>query len=320
MHKETLEKWQHSHYFILDNQKGEKKTQIVMALTAITMIIEIITGMIFGSMALLADGWHMATHVGAFAITLFAYQYARKNLHNPKYTFGTGKVGVLGGFANAVALGVIALVMILESGVRLLNPETIRFNEAIIVAILGLIVNLISALLLNDNHHDHHHHHHDHDHHHHDHNLQAAYIHVLADALTSVLAIVALFTGKYLDWVWMDAIMGVVAAGVISKWAYDLIQDTGLILLDGTTDKKTQLAIIDAIEADADNQVADFHIWYLSQNDLSAMISVVTHYPQPPEYYKKLLQHIPKLTHILIEVNCCDGEPCFSENLTYVTH
>jgi cation diffusion facilitator family transporter len=313
MHKETLEKWQHSHYFILDNQKGEKKTQIVMALTAITMIVEIITGMLSGSMALLADGWHMATHVGAFAITLFTYQYARKNLHNPKYTFGTGKVGVLGGFANAVALGVIALVMILESGIRLLNPDTILFNEAIIVAIFGLIVNLISALLLQDDHHDH-------DHHHHDHNLQAAYLHVLADALTSVLAIVALFTGKYLDWVWMDAIMGVVGAGVIAKWAYGLIQDTGLILLDGTTDKKTRLAITDAIEADSDNQVADLHIWYLSQNDLSAMISIVTHYPQPPEYYKQLLRHIPNLTHILIEVNRCDGEPCFSENLTYVTH
>lgn len=313
MHKETLKKWQHSHYFILDNQKGEKKTQIVMALTAITMIVEIITGMLSGSMALLADGWHMATHVGAFAITLFTYQYARKNLHNPKYTFGTGKVGVLGGFANAVALGVIALVMILESGIRLLNPDTILFNEAIIVAIFGLIVNLISALLLQDDHHDH-------EHHHHDHNLQAAYLHVLADALTSVLAIVALFTGKYLDWVWMDAIMGVVGAGVIAKWAYGLIQNTGLILLDGTTDKKTQLAITDAIEADSDNQVADLHIWYLSQNDLSAMISIVTHYPQPSEYYKQLLRHIPNLTHILIEVNRCDGEPCFSENLTYVTH
>ncbi|WP_017295624.1 CDF family Co(II)/Ni(II) efflux transporter DmeF [Geminocystis herdmanii] len=317
MHKETLEKWQHPHHFILDNQKGEKKTQIVMALTAITMIVEIITGMLSGSMALLADGWHMATHVGAFAITLFTYQYARKNLYNPKYTFGTGKVGVLGGFANAVALGVIALVMILESGIRLLNPNTILFNEAIAVAILGLIVNLISALLLQDDHD----HHHDQDHHnHHDHNLQAAYLHVLADALTSVLAIVALFTGKYLDWVWMDALMGVVGAGVIAKWAYDLIQDTGLILLDGTADKKTRLAIIDAIEADSDNQVADLHLWYLSQNHLSAMISVVTHYPQPPEYYKQLLRYIPNLTHILIEVNRCDGEPCFSEKLTYVTH
>jgi len=317
MHKETLEKWQHSHHFILDNQKGEKKTQIVVALTAITMIAEIITGILSGSMALLADGWHMATHVGAFAITLFTYQYARKNLHNPKYTFGTGKVAVLGGFANAVALGVIALVMILESGMRLLNPDTIRFNEAIAVAILGLIVNLISALLLQDEHD----HHHDHDHHnHHDHNLQAAYLHVLADALTSVLAIIALFTGKYLDWVWMDALMGVVGAGVIAKWSYGLIQDTALILLDGTTDKKTRLAIIDAIEADSDNQVADLHIWYLSQNDLSAMISVVTHYPQSPEYYKKLLQNIPNLTHILIEVNRCDGEPCLIEKVKHVTH
>ncbi|MBF2056894.1 MAG: CDF family Co(II)/Ni(II) efflux transporter DmeF [Cyanobacterium sp. T60_A2020_053] len=308
MHQETLETWQHSHYFILDSQKSEKKTQIVMALTAVTMVVEIIAGMIFGSMALLADGWHMATHVGAFAITLFTYQYARKNRHNPQYTFGTGKVGVLGGFANAVALGIIALIMILESGMRLFNPNAIQFNEAIIVAIIGLIINLISAFLLQDDHHDHH----DHDHHH-DLNLQAAYIHVLADALTSVLAIVALFTGKYLDWVWMDAIMGVVGAGVIAKWAYGLIQDTGLILLDGVTDKKVRLMIIDAIEADADNQVADFHLWYLSQDDLSVMISVVTHYPQSPEHYKKLLQHIPKLSHVLIEVNHCDPDRSFQQ-------
>lgn len=159
MHKETLETWQHSHYFIVHSQKSEKKTQIVMALTAVTMVVEIIAGMIFGSMALLADGWHMATHVGAFAITLSTYQYARKNRHNSQYTFGTGKVGVLGGFANAVALGIIALIMILESGMRLFNPNAIRFNEAITVAILGLIVNLISAFLLQDDHHDHDHHH-----------------------------------------------------------------------------------------------------------------------------------------------------------------
>ena len=321
MHKETLEKWQHSHNFLVDYQQAEKNTKIVMFLTATTMVVEIIAGLLFGSMALLADGWHMATHVAAFGITLFAYQYARKNVKNPQYTFGTGKVSVLGGFASAVALGVIALVMVLESGMRLLEPHPIQFNEAIGVAVIGLIINLISAWLLKDDHshghtHQHHHHHqHEPEHepeHHQDHNLHAAYIHVLADALTSILAIIALVAGKFLGWVWMDSAMGIVGAGVISKWSYNLLQDTGSILLDGTIDKETKLAVISAIEGDNDNQVADLHIWYLSQHHLAAMISLVTHYPQPPEYYKNLLKHIPSLTHISIEVNPCEGEPCLS--------
>ena len=315
MHKHTLNQWQHSHNFLDDHQQAEKNTKIVMFLTATTMVVEIAAGLVFGSMALLADGWHMATHVAAFGITLFAYQYARKNVNNPDYTFGTGKVSVLGGFASAVALGVIALVMVLESGMRLLEPHPIYFNEAIGVAVIGLIINLISAFLLQDDH-DHGHTHQHHHEHHQDHNLHAAYIHVLADALTSILAIVALGAGKFLGWVWMDAAMGIVGAGVISKWSYNLLKDTGSILLDGAIDKKTQLAVITAIEADADNRVADLHIWYLSQHHLAAMISLVTHYPQPPQYYKDLLKHIPSLTHIAIEVNPCQGEPCLSVSPT----
>ena len=327
MHKEILEQWQHSHNFLVDRQQAEKNTKIVMFLTAATMVTEIIAGLLFGSMALLADGWHMATHVAAFGITLFAYQYARKNVKNPQYTFGTGKVSVLGGFASAVALGVIALVMVLESGMRLWEPHAIHFNEAIGVAVIGLIVNLISALLLQDNHAHGHKHTHKHDPHqgheheqHQDHNLHAAYIHVLADALTSILAIVALCAGKFLGWVWMDSAMGVVGAVVIAKWSYNLLQDTGAILLDGAIDKETQLAVLTAIEEDADNRVADLHIWYLSQHHLAAMISLVTHYPQPPQYYKNLLKHIPSLTHISIEVNPCQGEPCLSVSSTDGDH
>lgn len=313
MHKDTLNQWQHSHNFLDDHQQAEKNTQTVMFLTAITMVVEIIAGLLFGSMALLADGWHMATHVAAFGITLFAYQYARKNLHNPAYTFGTGKVNVLGGFASAVALGVIALVMVLESGMRFFEPHPIQFNEAIGVAVVGLVINLISAWLLKDDHAHGYSHHDDHEHHQ-DHNLHAAYIHVLADALTSILAIVALCAGKFLGWIWLDAVMGIFGAGVITKWSYGLLQDTGSILLDGAINKKIQLAVINAIEADADNRVADLHIWYLSQHHLAVIVSLVTHYPQPPQYYKDLLKHIPSLTHIAIEVNPCQGEPCLSVN------
>lgn len=308
MHKDTLEQWQHYHDFLPHQHSAEKNTQIVMILTAVTMIVEIITGWLFGSMALLADGWHMATHVAAFGITLFAYQYARKHNHNPKYTFGTGKVSVLGGFASAIALAVVAFIMALESGMRLFEPYPIQFNEAIIVAIIGLIVNLISAGLLRDNHH---HHHSDHDHHsHRDHNLQAAYLHVLADALTSVLAIIALFGGKWFGWLWLDAVMGIVGAGVITKWSYGLTKETSGILLDGAIDTQTQLGILNAIESDHDNRVADLHIWYLNQDQMAAMISIVTHYPQPPNYYKNLLIHLPNLVHISVEVNPCFSEPC----------
>ncbi|CBN55231.1 MULTISPECIES: CDF family Co(II)/Ni(II) efflux transporter DmeF [Kamptonema] len=331
MHIHNLEQWQHSHDFSVNQDRAEKNTKIVMLLTAVTMVAEIVAGTIFGSMALLADGWHMATHVAAFGIAVFAYQYARSHATDPKYTFGTGKVSVLGGFASAIALAVIALIMALESGARLFQPQAIQFNEAIGVAIIGLTVNLASAWLLQD-HHDHHDHHHDRHHqdhhqdHHHDrhdlderdhrdHNLRAAYLHVLADALTSVFAIVALFSGKLLGWVWMDAVMGLVGAGVIAKWSYGLIRDTGLILVDGAIDKRVKLDIVTAIEEDADNRVTDLHIWHIGQNHLAATISLVTHHPQTPEFYKNLLSHIPSLSHVLVEVNHCHDDLNVAEHL-----
>ncbi|MBK1988148.1 CDF family Co(II)/Ni(II) efflux transporter DmeF [Sphaerospermopsis aphanizomenoides BCCUSP55] len=314
MHIHRLEQWQHSHDFSVDQHHAERNTKIVMLLTALTMLAEIVAGTIFGSMALLADGWHMATHVAAFGITVFAYQYARSNANNPKYTFGTGKVSVLGGFTSAVALAVIAFVMGVESLGRLFQPQTIQFNEAIGVAVIGLVVNIASAFLLQDHHHHEHEDDHNHDHHshhdHHDHNLRAAYLHVLADALTSVFAIVALFAGKFLGWVWMDAAMGFVGAAVIAKWSYGLVRDTSLILLDGASDKQTKLAIVNAIEEDADNRITDLHIWYVGQDYLAATISLVTHYPKTPEYYKNLLRDIPSLVHVSVEVNHCHGEPC----------
>ncbi|ELS30673.1 MULTISPECIES: CDF family Co(II)/Ni(II) efflux transporter DmeF [Pseudanabaena] len=315
MHIHTLDQWQHSHNFSGDHHEAESKTKIVLLLTVVTMMAEIGAGIVFGSMALLADGWHMATHVAAFGIAVFTYQYARSQANNPRYTFGTGKVSILGGFTSAVVLAVIAFIMALESTTRFFQPQSIQFSEAIYIAILGLVVNIVSALLLDD-HHDHHNHEHhdDHDHHshahHQDYNLRAAYIHVLADAITSVLAIIALCAGKFLGWIWLDAVMGIVGAVVIAKWSYGLARETGSILVDGGIDNCVKLAITKAIEEDSDNQITDLHVWNVSQNHLSATIALVTHYPQQPQYYKELLQHIPSLSHVLIEVNQCHGEPC----------
>jgi cation diffusion facilitator family transporter len=281
-------------------------------LTAITMIVEIIAGSIFGSMALLADGWHMGTHVAAFVITIFAYRYARKYAESPAYTFGTGKVSVLGGFASAIALAVVALVMLLESIQRIIEPQLIQFNEAIAVASLGLFINVVSAFLLKDEH-THSHHHHD-DHHHHDHNLQAAYLHVLADALTSLLAIVALVAGKYLGWNWLDPIMGVVGAIIITRWSYALLKQTSPILLDASIEPEYQLAIVETLEKDSDNRVSDIHIWKVGANHYAAIISLVTHFPNTIEHYKQLLGYFHKLSHVTIEVNACLDEPCVVPN------
>lgn len=316
MHIHTLHQWQHVHHFTQENTQGEQRTRIVIGLTLTMMLLEIGAGLAFGSMALLADGWHMATHVAALSITAVAYWYARRHADDPRYSFGTGKVGVLGGFASAVALAVVALVMALESGQRFFADVTIQFPEAIAVAVIGLVVNLISARLLHDHHHDHgHDHHHNHvSHHEHkhgqDHNLRAAYLHVLADAVTSLLAIVALVAGMFLGWVWLDAVMGIVGALVISRWSWGLLRDTGAILLDSTVDEATVQELRATIEADADNRVADLHIWRVGPHHLAAIISIVTHYPQAPEHYKALLREIPELEHVSVEVLHCTSEPC----------
>ncbi|MES9928997.1 MAG: CDF family Co(II)/Ni(II) efflux transporter DmeF [Candidatus Thiodiazotropha sp. 6PDIVS] len=305
MHEHSLENWQHNHDFSIKNEHGEKRTFYVLILTAATMVVEIIAGSVFGSMALLADGWHMGTHVAAFMIAIFAYQYARKHAENPAYAFGTGKVNVLGGFASAVALVVVALVMLIESVQRIYSPHEIFFNEAIAVATLGLIVNVISAFLLKDDHHHHHHGHDDHHQHHHDHNLRAAYLHVLADALTSLLAIIALVSGKYFGWNWLDPMMGIVGAIIITRWSYGLLRETSPILLDGSIDDEYQAAIRERVESDSDNRISDIHIWKVSPNHYAAIISLVTHHPKATEYYKNLLSDFSKLSHVTIEVNVC---------------
>ena len=312
MHAHSLEDWQHSHEFSVKNDKGERRTQYVLILTAIVMLIEIVAGSMYGSMALLADGWHMGTHVAAFMITIFAYRYAREHADNPAYAFGTGKVSVLGGFASAIALAVVALVMLIESMQRIIDPQTIHFNEAIAVACLGLLVNIISAFLLKDDHHHHHHEdeHHHHHHHHHDHNLKAAYMHVLADALTSLLAIVALVLGKYFGWNWLDPIMGIIGAIIITRWAYGLLKQTSPILLDGSIDADYQSGIKEIIEKDSDNLISDIHIWKVGANHYAAIISIVTHNPKPTQYYKNLLKDFHRLSHTTIEVYACEGDAC----------
>ena len=281
----------------------------VILLTVSMMVIEIVAGLVFGSMALLADGWHMGTHAGALGIAAFAYRYARRNASNLDYSFGTGKVGVLGGFSSAVVLLIIALFMGVESFQRILSPVPIQFNAAIGVAILGLLVNIVSAFILQSGH--------QHSHEggfdmkgHHDHNLKAAYFHVLADALTSLLAIVALTAGKYLGWVWMDPVMGIVGALVIAKWSYGLLRDTSAILLDRVVNQATVAAIKSTIEADGDNRVADIHVWPVGSQQMSVILSIVTHFPKNPQHYKELLTNFKNLAHITVEINQSMDAPC----------
>jgi cation diffusion facilitator family transporter len=277
------------------------------------MTVEIIAGMAFGSMALLADGWHMGTHAVALGITLFAYKYASKHAKNPRYTFGTGKISVLGGFTSAVILQVVALLMAGEAVQRLFNPRPIQFGEAISVAALGLIINLISVRLLGEHEHSHGHLHagEQHDHHHGtDHNLKAAYLHVLADALTSVLAILALLAGWLWGWIWMDAVMGIVGSILISRWAIGLLKDTSHILLDGRSNEEIVQEIHSLLESDADNRISDLHVWQIGEDASAAIIAVVTHYPRPVEHYRKLLEPVHELRHITIEVNVCTEPPC----------
>ena len=315
MHIKNLDRWRHPHQFNSDDKDGERNTWRVIVLTVVMMVLEIVAGAAFGSMALLADGWHMGTHAFALGITAFAYIYARRNSANPQYSFGTGKVGVLGGFTSAVVLAIVAVLMAVESSQRLISPTSIQFNEAIGVAVVGLVVNLVSAFLLQGHHH--HGHDHDHDHHHEehaeehqDHNLRAAYLHVLADAMTSVLAIVALLTGKSFGWVWMDPIMGIVGSLVIGQWSYGLLRDTSKILLDSGVGQERRAAIQAAIESDADNRVTDLHIWPVSSQNLAVIVTVVTHYPRPVEHYKALLADFHDLSHVTVEVIQCLQDPC----------
>ena len=296
----------HSHSFGQDHKRpGESRTIIVIVVTAVMMVVEIITGMLFGSMALLADGLHMASHAAALSINAFAYIYARRHAHDKRFSFGTGKVNALGGFSGAVLLAVFAVMMAVESVVRLVNPVAIAFNQAIFVAIIGLVVNGLSMLILGHKDGSHHgnDHGHDHDHHHHDHNLRSAYLHVLADALTSFLAIFALLTAKYVGLIWMDPLMGIVGAIMVSRWSIGLLISTSHVLLDRQASVDIQQKVVDGIQKNGDNRVADLHLWTVGPDIYAAIVSVVTEIPKPPEYYKQLIPSEFKFVHVTVEVN-----------------
>ena len=308
MHRE-LGPWHHHHAFGTDAPlHGERRTHWVVALTLSMMILEIAAGTAFGSMALLADGWHMATHAAALSVAAFAYVYARRHAADRRFSFGTGKVGAIAGFASAVGLAVIAVLVFGESALRLATPVGIHFTEAIAVACLGLAVNVACAFLLHDGSHESS----SGTHHHRDHNLRGAYLHVLADAFTSVLAILALAAGKLLGWSWMDPITGLVGSLVIARWSWDLLRDTSRVLLDAEISDDRSQEIQRAIESHADTRVADLHVWRVGPRHLAAIVSVVTHDPREPSYYKRLLAGERDLVHVTVEVHPCPGADCIA--------
>jgi cation diffusion facilitator family transporter len=309
MHHTHDAEHRHGHDFDPGNPLGERGTRRVVLLTATMMVVEIVAGWLTNSMALLADGWHMGTHVAALGIAAFAYWYARKHANDPRFAFGTWKVGVLAGFASAIVLGLVAIYMVYESVVRVLNPVPIRYADAILVAVIGLAVNLLSAWFLHghDGHHDHGHSH-DGDHAHgHDLNLRAAYLHVLADALTSVLAIIALLGGQFFGWGFLDPVMGIVGAAVISVWAWGLVRQTSRVLLDREMDSPVVAEIREALD-DGDAVIVDLHVWRVGPGKFACIVGLVASDPLTTEEYKQRLAIHEELVHVTVEVHQCRGE------------
>ncbi|MFL6966020.1 MULTISPECIES: CDF family Co(II)/Ni(II) efflux transporter DmeF [Pseudomonas] len=292
----------HHHMFLGSaHDENAKRTLWVVALTVVMMIGEIIAGYITGSMALLADGFHMATHAGALGITAAAYGYAKRHASSQRYSFGTGKVGDLGGFASALILGMVSLGIGVESVMRLLQPTDVQFGSATLIAIVGLIVNIISALLLGHGHsHGHDHSDHDHHHHGHDNNLKSAYFHVIADALTSVLAIVALLAGRYLGWVWLDPVIGIVGALVIARWAWSLMGVTAAVLLD-QTDAHIAEEIRELVEKNGDATITDLHVWQIGPQAHAAIVSVMGDNTVDADSIRERLKPVHEVSHLTVE-------------------
>jgi cation diffusion facilitator family transporter len=314
-----MDRWTHDHVYLgRDHARNERRTWFVVALTAAMMVVEIIAGLAFGSMALLADGLHMLTHAGALTIAALAYLYARRHARDPGFSFGTGKVGDLASFGSAIILAVVALLVGYESLLRLYSPVAIQFDEAIPIAVIGLVVNVASAWLLGGDHshghehgYDHDHHDHAHDHHapdlehlHRDHNLSSAYFHVLADAATSVLAIVALLAGRYYGLNWLDPVMGVAGAILIGRWSINLMRDSGAVLTDAVPDPQLARRVREKLEV-GDDRVADLHLWRLGPGHTAVVVTMVSDTPQEPEHYKRRLHELPSLSHVTIEVQRC---------------
>jgi len=321
MHTHSLDRHMHNHVFLgARHAENERRTWFVVALTLVMMAGEIAAGSLFGSMALLADGWHMGTHAAALGIAGGAYLFARRQSGNARFSFGTGKFGDLAAFSSALILGIIAIQIAYESMLRLISPVPIVYGEAIAVACLGLVVNLLSAWLLRDqhdhhhvhahaHHHDHHNHddHHHHHHHHRDNNFRAAYIHVLADAATSVLAIGALVIAMLSGWTWADPAVGIIGSIVIASWAYALIRDAGSVLLDVSFDHTLERDIRARLEKD-DDRVTDLHVWQLGPGHCAAVISLVSDAPLQPAIYKERLHDLKGLSHVTVEVERCMHE------------
>ena len=302
----TLDSLKHSHKFDDGNPLAEKNTLRVAILTAVMMVVEIAGGWHYNSMALLAYGWHMSSHTVALGLSVLAYFCARKYAHDPRFSFGTWKIEVLGGYTSAIFLVMVAGLMIFQSIERLIAPSPIHYNQAIGIAIVGLLVNLASAWLLKDGHHHHDHgNSHEHGQHgHHDLNLRSAYIHVIADAATSVLAIIALFGGKLWGASWLDPVMGLVGAAMVSIWSYGLLRDTGRVLLDAEMTAPVVEEIRDVIaESPISAQISDLHVWRVGQGKYDCILSLVTDNKVSPEYFKNQLRIHEELVNISIEIN-----------------
>jgi cation diffusion facilitator family transporter len=316
MHGHDLTPWSHDHR-VPAFDRNEARTKLVVAITASMMVVELTAGWLTGSMALLADGWHMATHAGALGLTVGGYWFARRYANAPTLTFGPGKVFSLAGYTSAVTLAIVALLMFWESAWRLLDPGDIRFDQALGVAVIGLVVNIGCALLLGHDHdHEAHDHDHDQDHEAHDHhdgahhadlNIRAAYLHVLADALTSLLAIAALLGGRTFGWSFLDPLMGIVGGLVILKWSWGLLRTAGQVLLDSAPGVAPLERARRALEAMDDVRVADLHLWALAPGRLACVASVVTHEPRPVEEYHAVLRAATGAHHVTVEVRHCDS-------------
>ena len=310
MNDDDLSDWTHDHAFDSNSEVAERSTRLVMWITVVTMFVEILAGWAFNSMSLLADGWHMSSHALAIGLSAMAYAAARTYANDPRFAFGTWKIEILAGFASALFLLGVALTMVIGSLERLISPQAIQFEEAIIVGVLGLAVNLVCAYILGQAHHEHGHgpghahSAHEHHPHHHDLNLKSAYFHVVADAFTSVLAIVALVGGWLYGWAWLDPVMGIVGAVLVALWAKSLLLETAKVLLDREMDHPVVQEIKDAVEADGQTRVTDLHVWRVGKKVYSCALTAVTQDAQlTPNTLRERLAVHEEIIHSTIELH-----------------
>jgi cation diffusion facilitator family transporter len=309
----------HSHVFDEGNPLAERNTLWAVVLTAIVMVAEITGGWMFNSMALLADGWHMSSHTLALGLSVLAYAAARRYARDIRFTFGTWKIEVLGGYTSAILLVGIAGLMLYQSVERLITPTPIQYDQAIILAMVGLLVNLVCAWLLKEGH-SHHHHEPEHAHgnghtHHHDLNLRSAYLHVLTDAATSVLAIVALIGGKFWGADWLDPVMGIVGAGLVTAWAYGLLRDTGRVLLDAEMNAPVVAEILELIEqGPIKAEIVDLHVWRVGKGKYACILSLIAPSGVKPDYFKERLSVHEELVHVTVEINRQEDAECRTTN------